>query len=140
MMEQLSTVEAPAYVPAEEPFDPAKLVEDTWNYLGWTVRPLRRLVFIRTHPRPERYGSIILPLSMRREHAELPHKSLNVGTVCAVGPQTKYLKVGDTIAYYRLFFAWWKRFPDQTYIGWIDEDNIFGFYEDGSPTGVSSLD
>jgi hypothetical protein len=59
----------------------------------------------------------------------MPHKTLATALVCSCGPDTRYVKEGDRVAFHRLFFAWWKRFPDDTLLGWVDEDNLFGFME-----------
>lgn len=99
-------------------------VEATWAEVGRKARPLRKMVFVRTELRPEKDGLIYLPPSQRTNYAGLGHKVFMYGLVLSVGPDCKYLKPGDRVAFTRLFFAHWEKLEDGTLVGWLDETNV----------------
>jgi hypothetical protein len=107
------------------------IVEQTWAEVGCKVRPLRRMVFVRTLPLAEKIGSIYLPMKMTKFHGELPHQKtiravvLSTGSKCAVKP-------GEHVCFTRLHFAWWKKLEDGCMVGWIDENQLTGYFE-GEP-------
>lgn len=101
-----------------------KRVADTWAELGFKLRPLRKLVFVRTELRPEREGLIWLLPSERTNYAGLGHTVFMRAVVVGTGPDCKILKVGDRVAFTRLFFAWLFKLQDGTLVGYIDADNI----------------
>jgi hypothetical protein len=111
----------------------ADLIKQTWDECGWTIRPLRRLVFVRLEKRPEIQNGVLL----------LPKYSATYGEslapyfyamVLAVGPQAKDVRPGDRILMSRIFFAWWKRLETGTYVGWLEEENIAGIDMDSRPS------
>ncbi len=103
------------------------IIERTWTELGKRVRPLRNYVWVRTEPRPTHIGSILLPRSLQRFYADLPHTVLILAKVIAIGPEVLDVKVGDRIAFVRLYFARYEELEDKTLVGYIYEPNIAGY-------------
>lgn len=107
------------------------VVEKTWAEVGCRVRPLRRMVFLRTLPLEEKIGMIHLPTKLTKFHGELPHMKTIRAIVVAAGPKT-IVKPGEQVCFTRLQFAWWKKLEDGCMFGWIDENDITGYCE-GEP-------
>ena len=107
------------------------LVEATWDEIGCRIRPLRKMVFVRTLPLEEKVGSLYLPVKMTKFHGELPHMKTIRGVVLAVGPKAT-VKSGEQVCFTRLQFAWWKKLNNGCMVGWIDENQLTG-YTDGTP-------
>jgi len=105
--------------------DNTDVVERTWAEVGCRVRPLRRMVFLRTLPLEQKIGSILLPPKLTSFHGELPHMKTIQAIVVAVGPKAT-VKPGDHVCFTRLQFAWWKKLEDKCMFGWIDENDITG--------------
>jgi hypothetical protein len=82
------------------------------------------MVFLRTELIPDYIGKIFIPPQLRASYSHLPHKVMLYGMVLSTGPKCTSVKKGDRIAFSRLFFARWQYMPDQTLVGWINEDNI----------------
>lgn len=104
------------------------VVEKTWEEVGTRVRPLRRMVFVRTLPLEEKIGSIWLPAKLTKFHGELPHMKTINAIVLSAGPKCT-VKTGETVCFTRSFFAWWKKLEDGCMIGWIDESQLSGYYD-----------
>lgn len=107
------------------------VVEKTWAEVGCKIRPLRNTVFLRTLPLETKIGSILLPPKLTQFHGELPHQKTIRAIVVAVGPKTQ-VKTGDQVCFTRMQFAWWKKLDDGCMLGWIDENQITGYFE-GEP-------
>lgn len=105
------------------------VVEATWAEVECRIRPLRRMVFLRTLPLETMIGSIHLPAKMVSFHGELPHMKTIYAIVCSVGPDAT-AKVGDKVCFTRLQFAWYKKLEDKCMLGWIDENDITGTIEE----------
>jgi len=104
----------------------ASLIAATWEECGVRrVRPLRNMVFVRTELIPEYIGHIFIPPHLRASYSHLPHKVMLHALVLGTGPKCTAVKIGDRIAFSRLFFARWQYMNDKTLVGWINEDNIF---------------
>ena len=102
-----------------------QFISDTWKECGVrAVRPLRNMVFVRTEPHPEYIGSIFIPPSLRTVYGRFPHKIMLNALVIGTGPKCQYVKVGDRVAFSRLFFARWQQVEDRTLVGWAIEDNL----------------
>lgn len=101
------------------------VVEATWAEVECRIRPLRRMVFLRTLPLETMIGSIHLPAKMVSFHGELPHMKTIYAIVCSAGPDTT-VKIGDKVCFTRLQFAWYKKLEDKCMLGWIDENDITG--------------
>lgn len=113
-------------------------VNATWAEMGRSIRPLRDTVFVRTELRPEKDGMIYLPPSVRGNHSGLGHQVLMQAVVISVGPKCR-LKVGQRIAFARLFFAWLEKMDDGTLVGWLREENIHAeVVEDGVETATAA--
>jgi len=104
-------------------------VQQTWDELGHKLRPLRFLTLVRTDPHESILPSgIILPPKLDNFHSGMPHQQIKTGTVVAVGPRTKTVKVGDRVCFQRLHFAWLRKLgSDKTFVGWINNNDIIGF-------------
>ena len=106
-------------------------VEDTFRELG--IKSFRfpkgydRLL-IRTHPIPDKVGSVYIAPKLSRFYGELPNMQQIVATVLAAGSECTY-KVGDNIAFMRLHFAAWQVMEDGTRVGWINESQTMGWVE-----------
>lgn len=105
-------------------------IQSTLQELGVkTLRPLRRTIFIKTLPPPQKTdsGLLWLPPSLSSFYGEMPHLRILKGEVLAVGP-TCTVKVGETVAFQRLHFARWTSLSvADTYVGWIDETHLVGY-------------
>lgn len=105
----------------------AKRIADTWEEIGLRARPLRKMVFVRTELIPEMVGLIYIPPNQRGNYSQLPHVVMMRALVLSTGPDCKVLKVGDRVAFMRLFFARWHHMEDKTLTGYLDEDNIWAY-------------
>lgn len=107
-----------------------ELVEKTWAEVGHFIRPLRRMVFVKTELRPQKSGQVWLPPSTATNYAGIAaHQVLMEATVLSVGPKCR-LQPGEKICFARLFFAWLYKLEDGTLVGWIDEENVSGYVEE----------
>jgi hypothetical protein len=104
------------------------IVEDTWAELECHVRPLRRLVLVRTEkPRTITTGGIILPCSDQGFYDGPMHLRLITAVVLAAGPDADSdLTPGVRIGFQRRFFARWQELEDHTMVGWVDDSQITG--------------
>jgi len=106
-------------------------VRETWEELGHKIRPLRRIVLVRTDPLPDKTegGIFVDPKLSENFYADLPHVSFHCATVLSAG-RDSVLKPGDRIGFQRLFFARYAILKDRTLVGWIQDDrNILGKIE-----------
>lgn len=108
------------------------LVAKTWNELGFTLKPMRDYVWVRAEPRKK--GPIVLPEGKDEFFGQLPHKILIYARAIGIGPRVKSIKVGERVAFCRLFFGWYRKLEDGSYVGWILEDNIAGHADEESET------
>jgi co-chaperonin GroES (HSP10) len=106
------------------------LIEKTWAELGFRIRPLNRKVFIRTETRPYKTaGGIIIPESARGIYS-VDRSKIDVelyARVLSVGPRCREIKEGDRIFISRLYFAWIRKLADGNFVGYLEEENVFGF-------------
>lgn len=108
-------------------------IKDTWDELGFKIRPTSWTVMVRTDPVPEKVGLIwIPPDSAMLFNRELPHMKLVTATVLAVGPKAKMVKVGDRVVFKRVHFAWLWQLADKTYVGYLPQEELVGHPEDGA--------
>jgi len=102
----------------------------TWKELGIKrVRPLRRMLFVRTEPFENKTASglLFLPGRLHGFFGGLPHMRNVFGTVVSAGPDCT-VKIGERIMFVRLHFAHWKPLLEEgAYIGWIDETQVVGY-------------
>ena len=103
-----------------------EFIDRTWQEVGHKIRPLRRLLVVRTLPTEQMVGSLWMPSSASATYGGLAHQRTLKAVVLAVGPKAT-VKPGELIAFTRLFFGWWKKFDNDCYFGWIDEDQIHGY-------------
>lgn len=116
-----------------------KLVAKTWAEIGKTVRPLRRMVFVRSEVFNNKTASglLYLPGKVHGFYGGLPHMRTVYGTILAVGPETS-VKVGERVAFTRLFFAVWLPLMEEgAFVGWINENDLIGYAELESPVEVA---
>ena len=105
-----------------------KLIADSWNELGYKIRPLRRVVWVRTQPHEQKIGLIWKPPKFASFHGELPHQVTTKAIVLSTGPRAT-VKPGEKVCFTRLFFAYWKKMEDGTYVGWVDETQLSGYWK-----------
>lgn len=105
-----------------------QIVDRTWEELQCEVRPLNRMVMVRTLPLEQKVGSLWLPPKLTTFHGELPHQKQVKAVVLSAGPNTTVTS-GEVIAFTRLYFAWWKKLEDGCMVGWIDEQQITGYID-----------
>lgn len=109
--------------------DGLKRVEETWEELGYKIRPLSYWAFVRTEPLPQKTASglIWLPPKMATFYGELPHMQPIKAVVCSVGPAAPAdLVPGVRVVFQRLHFARHVMLKDGTYFGWINPEQIYG--------------
>lgn len=105
------------------PGDRQAFVDGTWAEVGYRVRPLRNMLFVRTEPPPDRIGSIVLPPKLQGFYGPLPAGVTVTAMVLSAGPKCE-AQVGDIVAFIRTPFARWLDFADGTKVGWIPEDQL----------------
>jgi hypothetical protein len=111
-------------------------VQQTWAEIGFKIRPLRSLVFVRTDRPQERIGSIYLTQEAASfYYPRAPHAHIVSATVLSAGPKTQ-LTPGDRICFQRLHFAWLFQLADRSYVGYIQEGNLVGYWDE--PEGCSN--
>lgn len=106
-----------------------EVVEQTWNEVGFKVRPMHAKVFVRTDPPPEKIGLIFLPPKEAEFYGGMGHQRLVTGTVLSVGPMAKLVKVGDRVVFQRMNFGYIRKLDSGVYVGWIEEQQILGHPE-----------
>lgn len=111
--------------------DDSKRIQQTWDELGFRVRPLKFKVFVRTEPLFVRDESgLFLPPSRTNLYGDrMAHQVLVRALVCAVGPVARdhwKFEEGQRIVFKRLHFAWLRKMDDGTYFGYIDAAEILG--------------
>jgi hypothetical protein len=113
------------------------LVEETWTELGYKIRPLRWMVFVRTDPFVGKIGSIHVQGKDNYFYGALANSRLVTAVVLAAGKAglAQYLNSGDRICFQRLYFTWYKKMEDGTLIGWVDANQVTGFVDGDSSTG-----
>lgn len=109
--------------------DAQEVVNRTWSEVGYKITPLRKMVFVKTDPVPQKVGSLYLPPKLATFYGELPNLVLVNATVLAAGPKAS-VRPGDRVCFTRLFFARYCDLQDGTYIGWIEEENLTGRLEE----------
>lgn len=119
-----------------------KIIKKTWKQLGFSIRPTKYRIIVRTEPVAKKIGKeqiIWLPEKLQTHSGALPHLQLITGTVLSVGPDVPYLKPGDHIGFSRLFFGWFYKVdafkPDedgkieQERVGYIDCNQVAGLVD-----------
>jgi hypothetical protein len=106
-----------------------EVVEQTWNEVGFKVRPMHAKVFVRTDPPPEKIGLIFLPPKEAEFYGGMGHQRLVTGTVLSVGPMARAVKPGDRVVFRRLEFGHIKKLERGVYVGWIEQEQLIGHPE-----------
>lgn len=124
----------PSMPPPPEAAPPKNVVEETWNELGYQVRPLFAKVFVRTEPPSEKFPGSLLFMPPKDAHffGGLGHQRLVTATVLSTGPMAKSVKVGDRVVFQRLHFGHIAKLEDKTFVGWIEQEQIAGFPDEGT--------
>lgn len=94
-----------------------------------SIRPLGRMLFVRTEPFENKTpsGLLYLPGKLHGFFGGLPHMRNVFGTVVAAGPKCS-VKVMERIMFIRLHFAHWKPMMEEgAFLGWIDESQVIGY-------------
>lgn len=113
---------------------PARLafVEESWNLVGYKIRPLRDILVCRTDAPPQKFpgSELYLPPKMSNFYGQLPKEVTTYATVMSVGKDAHGVQVGDRIAFTRIFFARLYDVVDGGKIGYVREDQIHGVVEE----------
>lgn len=111
-----------------------ELIEQTFTEIGIKgISPLRSTIFVRTEKPQDRIGLIWLPPKTAGFYGEMMHRKLILATVLASGPKCE-VKPGDRIAFVRQYFARYVGLRDEQFVGWIDENQVAGFWDAPSTT------
>ena len=116
-----------------------ELVEKTWEDLGNRIDARGYWTWVRTDPHREKIGSIWLPPKLASFHGELPHLVNVIATVLTSGPEglAAEFSPGDRVFFKRLYFGYWRKMEDGTFVGWIDANQIDGFIDGDTDVGQS---
>jgi hypothetical protein len=98
-------------------------VDASWADVGFHVRPLRNILFVRTEPPPEKIGSIYLPPKLQGFFGPLPKGTVVTAVVMSAGPKCEF-EVGDVVGFIRTPFARFHDCKDGSKVGWIPEDQL----------------
>ena len=111
--------------------DRMKLVEQTFDEIGYRIKSVGFMTWVRPFPhlRKTHGGLLWLPPKLQGFHGELPHLVTVRGVVLDSGPvgAAREFKAGDVVEFQRLYFGhYWKiGLPeDQEYVGWLDANQI----------------
>ena len=106
--------------------DRQALIDEAWNFIGFKLRTLQDRLVVRTDPPPEKFegSSLYLPPSKSTFYGEMPKEVTTFATVMAVGPDASQVKIGDRVAFTRIFFARWEDMPDGSKVGWVSEKDL----------------
>lgn len=108
----------------------ARIAETLAELGAKALRPLRWYLMVRTEPVEERTaGGLWLPPKLASFYGPLPHRQILEGLVLAAGPDAA-LNQGDRVAFQRLHFSRWCQMADQTYVGWVDSNQLLGIVEE----------
>ena len=105
------------------------VVGQTWNEVGFKVRPMHAKVFVRTDPPAEKIGMIFLPPKEADFFGGMMHLRLVTATVLSVGPMARLVKPGDRVVFQRMNFGYIKKLEKGVYVGWIEEQQLVGHPE-----------
>ena len=105
-----------------------EVIDRTWQEVGHKIRPLRKILVVRTLPTEQRLGAIWLPPSAANLYGGLAHQRTVKAIVMAAGPKAT-VKPGEVIAFTRLYFGWWNQLENGCYFGWVDENQISGYVD-----------
>jgi hypothetical protein len=110
--------------------DGLRIVENTWDILGFRLRAKGRIIFCRTEPVPTKTASGLLWLPPKHQtfHGRLPHMQMVLARVLSSGPKAE-VNPGDRICFKRSYFAWLWKLGSEELVGWIDESQVIGWAE-----------
>jgi len=111
--------------------DGSERVAQTWEEIGFKVRPLKYWAFVRTEPLYQRTegGIWLSPKESDFYGSRMAHQVLIRAVVCSTGPVAKDhygFKPGQRVVFKRLHFAHLRKMSDGTYFGWINAAEIVG--------------
>lgn len=119
-------------------------VDATWEELGFKMRSVGTVVFVRTDPLPEKTpGGVVIPPSLSDLYGQrLGSKVHLTGTVLSASRTKGYgakspvtipskLKPGDKILFTRFEFGWLWKMKDGTHVGFIKEPLILASVTEG---------
>lgn len=121
-------------------------VDECWEKVGLKIRPLKNYVVVRTFKLPEKTaGGIYLPNT--DFYDGMANEKLIRALVLSTANKVRVVKSGDVIVFPRLYFARFEKLDDGTFLGWVEEPNIYAKIKDvngdvalGPFTGVSHED
>lgn len=104
------------------------IIEQSWEELGYKIRPMRQRVFVRTEPIPPMTaGGIIIPDKYRGLYEGPFHLRLVNAVVLSVGAGVRGVEVGERICFQRKWFVrHLEVMRDEAAFGWVKESEIAG--------------
>ncbi len=115
-----------------------KLVTETLRAQGYSfegsekIRPLRDILMVRTDAPPQKFSGSNLYLSPKLTdfYGAMPKEVTTYATVMSIGRDTKTVKVGDRVAFTRIFFAMLADLPDLAKFGYVREEQLLWIVDD----------
>ena len=112
------------------------LAKRTWDEIGYKVKCLKAKSFVRVDPPSDVTESgLVLPDKMAKFWAKMGHLRIVTATVLVPAPNSE-MKVGDRIAFKRLYLTVWGPMADGGYCGWVEEYQVAGYVTDPNFAGV----
>lgn len=113
------------------------IIEDTWRRLGKKMRGHGYQVVIRTdRPCETTKGGVYLTEQQRSFYYNMPNvdvpgreAEIKKAVVLSPGHRVTSVKAGDRILIPRGWFARYEKLDDGSYVGWINECNIWAVIE-----------
>lgn len=112
------------------------LVEETWEQLGYKIRPIGWKIFVRTMPHQKKVGSLWMPPKLQTFHGEVAaHLRIIRGVVLSAGNRgpAETMKPGEIVEFQRLHFGFTdKLFGEgaaddpigEVYVGFLDSNQV----------------
>lgn len=125
--------------------DRLAFVEDSWKLVteilqlqGYSIkaperiRPIRDILMVRTDAPPLKFSGseLYLPPKHTNFYGAMPKEVTTYATVMSVGKDVKSVKVGDRVAFTRIFFAMLADLPDLGKFGYVREEQLIGIQDD----------
>lgn len=108
----------------------------TWAELGGKVRCVGTRSFVRVDaPSDVTESGLILPEKLSKFWAKMGHLRIVTATVLVPAPKSE-MKVGDRIAFKRLYLTVYGPVADGGYCGWVEEYQVAGYVTDPNFAGV----
>lgn len=108
----------------------SSIIEQTWEDLGYKIRPTRHRVLVRTEPVPAlTKGGIIIPDTYRGLYEGPFHLRLINAYVLRIGEGVNEVKVNERVCFQRKWFIRHRLLGFDQAVGWIKESEIAGILD-----------